>query len=118
MNIISQQLYLWSTPIDIVERYQFYLNQLSTSNDKPLETQVFYNMYISKIRSDVYPYNPTTLTCYIHLQCNRGPFSLCINWREICDGRVDSINGKFDEEHYWQLEINECHSNENRCTNG
>ncbi|CAF2685168.1 unnamed protein product [Rotaria sp. Silwood2] len=65
-----------------------------------------------------YPYNPTTLTCYIHLQCNRGPFSLCINWREICDGRVDSINGKFDEEHYWQLEINECHSNENRCTNG
>ncbi|CAF4272069.1 unnamed protein product, partial [Rotaria sordida] len=33
-NITSQQLYLWSTPIDIIERYQFYLNQLSTSNAK------------------------------------------------------------------------------------
>ncbi|CAF4700849.1 unnamed protein product, partial [Rotaria sp. Silwood2] len=26
-NITSQQLYLWSTPIDIIEDYQFYLNQ-------------------------------------------------------------------------------------------
>ena len=32
-NITSQQLYLWSAPIDLIENYQFYLNQLSTSND-------------------------------------------------------------------------------------
>ncbi|CAF2814581.1 unnamed protein product [Rotaria sp. Silwood2] len=112
-NITSQQLYLWLTPIDIVERYQFYLNQLSTSDDKSLETQVFYNCtfprfgpspmcqyemnYYYENQSSLYdiihdyynryPYDPTTLTCYIHLQCNRGPFPLCIYWREICDGQ-------------------------------
>ncbi len=32
-NITSEQLYLWSVPIDIIENYQFYLNQLSTKND-------------------------------------------------------------------------------------
>ena len=30
-NITSKQLYLWSAPMDIVEHYQFYLNQLSNS---------------------------------------------------------------------------------------
>ncbi|CAF3851051.1 unnamed protein product [Rotaria sordida] len=141
-NITSQQLYLWSTPIDIVERYQFYLNQLSTSYDKSLETQIFYNCtfprfgpmcqcemnyyYESQLSLyDIihdyynrYPYNSTSLTCYIHLQCIRGPSPLCINWKEICDGRVNCIDGKFDEEHCWQLEINECNDNEYRCTNG
>ena len=43
-KITSQQLYLWSAPIDLIENYQFYLNQLSTSNDlSDLEIQVFYN---------------------------------------------------------------------------
>ena len=42
-NITSQQLYLWSAPIDIIERYQFYLNQLSTSNDSSLAKEIFYN---------------------------------------------------------------------------
>jgi hypothetical protein len=32
-NITSEELYLWSSPIDIIERYQFYLNQLSIDND-------------------------------------------------------------------------------------
>jgi hypothetical protein len=32
-NMTSQQLYLWSAPIDLIEHYQFYLNQLSTTND-------------------------------------------------------------------------------------
>ncbi|CAF3046625.1 unnamed protein product, partial [Rotaria sp. Silwood2] len=31
LNITSQQLYLWSAPIDLIERYQFYLNELLTS---------------------------------------------------------------------------------------
>jgi hypothetical protein len=35
-NITSQQLYLWSAPIDIIERYQFYLNQLTISNNLSL----------------------------------------------------------------------------------
>jgi hypothetical protein len=43
----------------------------------------------------------------------------CLDWREICDGKVDCINGGHDEEQCWQLEINECDSQtEFRCHNG
>ncbi|CAF4347509.1 unnamed protein product, partial [Rotaria sp. Silwood2] len=141
-NITSQQLYLWSAPIDVVERYQFYLNQLSTSNDIFLETQEFYNctlprfgsmcqfeityyhqnhLSLDEIIHDYYrtfEYNLTNFTCYTHLQCNRGPFPACLDWSEICDGKVDCLDGEFDEEHCWQLEINECNDNEYRCING
>ncbi|CAF4770825.1 unnamed protein product, partial [Rotaria sp. Silwood2] len=50
-NITSQQLYLWSASIDLVELYQFYLNQLSTLNDKSLETQIFYNCTLPRFGS-------------------------------------------------------------------
>jgi hypothetical protein len=43
-NIASQQLYLWSAPIDVVEQYQLYLNRRSTSNEPLLMAkQLFYN---------------------------------------------------------------------------
>ncbi len=42
-NISSQQLYLWSAPIDLIENYQFYLNQLSIFNYSSLEKQIYYN---------------------------------------------------------------------------
>ncbi|CAF5128504.1 unnamed protein product, partial [Rotaria sp. Silwood1] len=90
-----------STPIDIVEHYQFYLNQLSTSNNKSLETYIFYNCtfpifgsmcqyeinyyYYYQNQSSLYDiindyyesyhYDHTIVTCYIHLQCNRGPYN-------------------------------------------
>jgi hypothetical protein len=88
-NISSQHLYDWSAPIDVIERYQFYLNQLSTSNDLSLETQIFYNctwprfglmcqyeFYYNNpnlasfqgiVRDfyNSYRSSPTTLTCYI-----------------------------------------------------
>ncbi|CAF5173032.1 unnamed protein product, partial [Rotaria sp. Silwood1] len=119
LSITSQQLYLWSAPIDLVERYQFYLNQLLTFNAISLEKQVFYNCTLPRFGSMcqyeiiyyhsnhsslyemirdyylLYEYNPTNFTCYTHLQCNRGPFPVCLNWSEICDG-----------------------DNEYRCTNG
>jgi hypothetical protein len=31
LNVTSEQLYLWSAPLDIVEHYQYYLDQMSTS---------------------------------------------------------------------------------------
>jgi len=43
LNITSQQLYHWSAPIDLIEHYQFYLNQLSTTNNSLLSRQIFYN---------------------------------------------------------------------------
>jgi hypothetical protein len=39
-EITSEQLYHWSTPIDIIERYQFYLTQLSK--------ELFYNCTLPK----------------------------------------------------------------------
>ncbi|CAF4625660.1 unnamed protein product, partial [Rotaria sp. Silwood2] len=142
VNVRHGQLYLWSAPIDVVERYQFYLNKLSTSNDIFLETQVFYNCTLPRFGSmcqyeityyhqnllsldeiihdyyRTYEYNPNNFTCYTQLQCNRGPFPACLDWSEICDGQVDCLDDEFDEEHCWQLEINECNDNEYRCTNG
>ncbi|CAF4052595.1 unnamed protein product [Rotaria sordida] len=51
-------------------------------------------------------------TCYMHLSCNHGPTPICLDWREVCDGQMDCINSKIDEENCWQLEINECNDNE------
>ncbi|CAF4760314.1 unnamed protein product, partial [Rotaria sp. Silwood2] len=66
----------------------------------------------------IYEYNPTNLTCYTHLQCNRGHSPVCLDWTEICNEQIDCLDGGFDEEYWWQLEINECNENEYRCTNG
>jgi hypothetical protein len=141
-NITSQQLYLWSAPIDLIERYQVYLNQLSTSNDPSWATERFYNCTLPRFGPicqyefvyhhphhsslyeiiqnfyRTYEYNPSNFTCYEHLQCNRGPSPICLDWTEICNGRVDCLDGGLDEEHCWELEMNECKENEYRCTNG
>ena len=138
-NITSQQLYSWSAPIDTIENYQFYLNQLSTSNDdSSLSMKVFYNCTLPRfgpfcqyqlhyhsfsndLINEFYQmnmYNPKDLTCYEHLQCHRGPSPSCLDWSEICDGKIDCLDGGFDEEYCWQLEMNECEENEYRCRNG
>ena len=139
-NVTTQQLYLWSTPIDVIERYQFYLNQLSTANhDALLASQPFYNCtsprfgplcqysldiyesHHSSLNEIIYEFynhedESTTLTCYTHLQCDRGSESICLDWSEICDGTVDCRNG-IDEEFCWQLQDNVCEDNAYRCTN-
>jgi hypothetical protein len=141
-NISSEHLYLWSTPIDIIERYQYYLNQLSTENDSSLHKQIYYNCTLPRFgpmcQYQLYYYEPyhrslydminyfytryrsdsTDLTCYKHLECDRGPSPSCLDWTEICDGKVDCLDGNFDEEHCWKLEINQCKDNEYRCMNG
>ena len=51
---------------------------------------------LDEIIHDYYHYNeyePTLFTCYIHLECNRGPSPSCLDWTEICDGKVDCIDG-------------------------
>ncbi|CAF4304670.1 unnamed protein product, partial [Adineta steineri] len=57
-------------------------------------------------------------TCYILLECDRGGSSMCLDWREICNGRIDCLNGGIDEIQCFNLEINECNENEYRCHNG
>jgi hypothetical protein len=45
--------------------------------------------------------------CYRFLSgCNNELWPMCLNWCEICDGKIDCLNGK-DEEWCDQLEMNE-----------
>jgi hypothetical protein len=145
-NITADQLYLWSAPIDLIEAYQIYLNtNISSSNmiyynctppwfglfcqysliHSGLQsfTEIVANVFEQESReayantssSVIY----TNLSCYTYLPCNRGGSSpACLDWREICDGKVDCIGEGLNEEHCDQLEINECEDNEYRCHNG
>ena len=141
-NITSGNLYLWSAPIDIIERYQFYLNQLSTENDLSVSEEIYYNCTIPRFGplcqyqliynypddSDLgwiiyrfyqdIPHEPSGLTCYTHLKCNRGPSPSCLDWSEICNGEIDCFDSGLDEKYCWQLEINECKDDEYQCANG
>lgn len=109
-NITVEQLYIWSAPIDLIEEYQFYLNELSTSkNVSSIESNIFYNctslrfgrycqysfdididnnVSLNEIISEYYKqeYNPTNLTCYVQLECIRNSKLMCLDWSDICDG--------------------------------
>ena len=55
------------------------------------------------------------ITCYEGVSCDSG--RLCLDWREICDGVQNCMNGR-DEEQCDLLELNTCGKDEYRCTNG
>ena len=136
-NITSQMLLSWSSSIDIAEQYQIFLNK--DSNFLPEAELTFYNCtslwfgpfcrfmfdyLIDKTFDDIVDSifkskssleENTKLSCYKHLNC-QSLFS-CLDWREICDQKIDCLDGS-DENHCWQLEVNECTSHEFRCHNG
>ena len=142
-NVTSQQLYEWSAPIDLIENYQEYL-ETNQSNKK----YFFYNCthprfgshceyyfdlnldYVSRIIESTYKesifldVDKVTTSCYIHIHWNcfgneNRTATDCLDWREICNGKIECINGRYDEEFCWQLEFNECdNQTEFRCYNG
>ncbi len=61
---------------------------------------------------------PSNGTCYLHLNCKRNNILWCLDWREVCDGKVDCWSDPVDERHCEILEQNECAPNEYRCFNG
>ena len=133
-NITSQQLYLWSAPMDLIEHYQDYLNQISTTNNsQQLSQTIFYNCTWSRFGSQCefefdadYRYKIISLselllfynfkgiwhqiqsTCYMHLPCQRSNGMKCLDWMDICDGKIDCLNDGIDEKYCWQLESNVC----------
>ena len=137
-NITSEQLQQWSAPIDAVERYQLYLQTQVTSQTA---MQYFYNcstprfgplcqysldvdqLGSSSLSEMIYEfyrreYEPMTVTCYTHLQCDLGSKAMCLHWTDICDGYIDCLNNAADEANCWQLEIGQCADDEYRCHNG
>ncbi|CAF1486415.1 unnamed protein product [Adineta ricciae] len=144
LNITSEQLHKWSAPIDLIEDYQWYLNQLSTPNNlSTLEKKIYmncsypkfglmcqYELALSKFIENVtlaytveqlqrtFKYNSEELTCYTHLTCEYRIKSSCLDWTEVCDGKIDCLNNGIDEKHCRQLEINQCQDDEYQCNNG
>lgn len=124
-KITIEQLHLWSAPIDVAERYQFYLDQQSLANRfvDDAHMDYFYNCSLPRfgatceyeltdyqvwytstreiinnrhlLRKDT----SSNMTCYAHLPCDRGSSRVCLDWSEICDGTLDCFDGQVDEEH-------------------
>ncbi len=134
LNVNSHEVLLWSSSIDLAERYQYYLDQpiqSNLSNEKFFnctcpwfgsrcqysfefnEVEFVWNSFETVLTDDVF-----NRTCYILLKCDRGGSSMCLDWREVCDGRIDCLNDGVDEIQCFDLEINECDENEYRCHNG
>ncbi|CAF0844325.1 unnamed protein product [Adineta steineri] len=126
----------WSSPIDLIERYEHFLKMNKSSSN-----EVFYNCILpwfgplcqyKFIEDQPFPkmietidnwndqilYVNATFTCYMHLKCNRGSPYICLDWREICDGKIDCLDGGEDEKHCLELELNTCEENEYQCRNG
>ncbi|CAF1554519.1 unnamed protein product, partial [Adineta steineri] len=142
-GITSENLLQWSISIDIIELYSIYLikndiefdgfilNNCSSlwfgSNcqytfnlSMPIESFGDFVDSSFKARKQ-YDRKMLIHTCYPHLsECYRGPEPMCLDWREICNGKVDCIGSNFgiDEEYCNELEINECEEDEYRCHNG
>jgi hypothetical protein len=143
-NITSHQLYEWSAPIDLIEHYQNYLETNTSINNLRFynctypwfgsrceyrfdKSEIYFSEQVKvrflnkRLYKDM---NLNSLTCYKHLQCDRvgdrgQTPGACLDWREVCDGKVDCIDDGHDEELCWQLEINNCDDNtEFRCHNG
>ena len=142
-NITSNELLIWSASIDLVEEYEFYLNELNPSMSL-FGNEVFYNCtkpwfgvrceYSFEFDEDLsindiverefsrkvlyFEQSTMSIPCYIHLRCDRGQSEFCLDWREICDGRIDCLNDGLDEAFCMSMEINQCNENEYRCHNG
>jgi hypothetical protein len=140
-------LSILSVPVDVIERYQEYLEKPSASSFSAEHVYIcnpsWFGSYCQYTfgtdsnsfdgmvkRAFEWKYSPfflktidilqfTNLSCYTHLACDLGPGQFtCLDWREICDGKVHCHESGTDEMGCFELEVNECAENEYRCHNG
>ncbi|CAF1023211.1 unnamed protein product [Rotaria sp. Silwood1] len=133
-GVTSEQLLSWSAPIDLVEQYeinnqsdeQLFYNCSSLWFGSKCQYRFVYNSSLSFneiVEASVNSrfntkLNESITTCYHFLaNCNRGPWSLCLDWRQICNGKVDCKNGE-DEQWCETLEMTTCADDEYRCHYG
>ena len=128
----------WKSGIERVEQYSRYQKNLSTIMNGSLcqctETSAFgknceYRLPVGKTFEETLDWqlkmrktNPvqvqihSDIVCYKTLNCDSG--QLCLDWREICDGVQNCLEGR-DEENCDLLEMNRCdEETEYRCMNG
>ncbi|CAF2974159.1 unnamed protein product, partial [Rotaria sp. Silwood2] len=104
------------------QRCQYTFNEY-LSFVQPTFTYVVTQVFDIKLKSytintDNTPHKHTIYSCYTHIKCRNNIPSICIDWREICDGKVDCLDDGQDEMFCAELEMNECSEDEYRCHNG
>ena len=142
IDVTTLDLLRWSSDVSLVELYDEYLTlpfNVSLRLKKfsncsnfwfGSSCQYTFKMYpsinvnlpfyaiVNKTFLDKFSMKSANLTCYTHLECNRGPKPACLDWRDICDGKVDCFDNDIDEIGCFELEMNECEANEFRCHDG
>ncbi|CAF3844737.1 unnamed protein product [Adineta steineri] len=129
-NITGEDLLNWFLPIDIIEEYEMgnesflYNCSLPWFGTKcqykfPYDPLLTFNDIVNQTFSQrLSSSSIKTGSCYRFIEnCNDDSWPMCLDWREICDKKLDCPNGE-DEKHCEELELNECNSNEYQCHNG
>ncbi|CAF3506133.1 unnamed protein product [Rotaria socialis] len=142
-NVPSHHLYRRNAPIDTINHYQKYLAgddfslgsyrycncsadwfgarcQYSFAQSNGTETfdEIVWSQLEERISLENFYEilkNPSLLTCYEGLQCRS---TICLDWRQICDGSFNCENGEDEPEECLLLETNECQKDEHRCRSG
>ncbi|CAF1542354.1 unnamed protein product [Adineta ricciae] len=144
-NITANTLLLKSAPIELAEQYQQYIDcpspdnanqtfincpppwfgsacqytfEFSSGTISSFAEVVKHTFQAKWVKEYAHTVPVTNLTCYRHLECYRGPEPMCLDWREICDGKIDCVGNGLDEESCLELEANECAPDDYRCHNG
>ena len=141
-NVMTEDLFWWNAPIEIIELYEKYLisDKLIDENDQyycncsiqsqfgkscqyDMDTDDKYRSFgdlldISRFGSLKSEEHNEYLTCYTGIQCQTN--LLCLDWRQICNGIVDCDHGEDEPfDLCLKMESNECHAEkEFRCQNG
>jgi hypothetical protein len=140
-NTTSLQLLSWSIPIEVVERYQLYLNEPNSALNEYIyncsegrfglkcqysfafnEGMSFDQIVEADFRGRI-GYSESNdmmvqMPCYVFLNCHRNGQPWCLDWREVCDGKIDCFDEGLDEESCFDMEIKESSEDEYRCHNG